>query len=241
MKRNCSPPKSPEVPKRRGFGLKNYEELIPPEEELAAQLQKLPKFSPRATDELLAAARARANAQSVSLDAAIGLERAERTTSQLKALLKALGLNPAAPNVWRDGFIKLAKLHHNASRLVHSWSKQSNPARWSFKDESWLLAEVYEWKQLGYRERPAVELIASGKTRSELPQPAKVGKAGFDALWRKYMRLKKERTSDSGATRWQWMLGSGCDSSFERNLFLVENPELRSFLVGDNQSPKKLR
>jgi hypothetical protein len=244
MKNKAKKPKL-ENPKGRGFGVRKYEKLLPPCDTLDEQRRKLRRFPSYGTDELLAASRARL-AQNSTLDDVIALVRSERMSSQLTELMKDLGLNPAARDCWRDGFIKLAKLHHNVDRLIHRWSEQYNPAKWSFEEESSLLVEAYGLQQLGHSERKAIEIIANGELRSrrarrlsQLEIHTKSSKARFNALWRKYMRLKRERTNSPGLALERMVLGTKFESNFEIWLFMLENHGLGDALSGDNQSPKK--
>jgi hypothetical protein len=229
--RGAVPRKRRKNQQNRGFGVSNHERLIPPPEELDTQRQRLRQFPPYATHELLAAAHKRESIK-LTLDEAITLVHEERTNSQLTQLIEQLGLDPAAPDCWRDGFIRLAKLHHNVGRLIHRWTrKHNNAAEWTIAEQIELLWRVADFQRQGKSEREAVELVARGKLRARrIPGRHASSKSRFRAFWQKYMRLKRRQKAN---TRWQYNPDNPHASEFIRSLFLLEFPGVEHLLRGN--------
>jgi hypothetical protein len=96
------------------------EALVPDDESVAAGLRSLPRFDPYPTSDILSEARALMSA-TTTLDDAVSIAWGRLQTRQLEVLIRALGLDPGAPNVHRVALTRLAGIHHGLGRLVHRW------------------------------------------------------------------------------------------------------------------------
>src|SRR6476646_26440 len=148
--------------KRKRAERRSRSVYLPTEDALEAERKQLPFFEPYETRKLMAEA-ARTNNGNVS-DAAIADVYNKHCRTQTVQLLRALGCDLNDAQVWAKAFMKLARLHHNAGRLVHHLRLPPSAKVWTVEDESALLCAVYASVQGGLSEREAVRRMADAKT-----------------------------------------------------------------------------
>jgi len=85
------------------------------------------------------------------LQTLVTLGEAHKVDGQLEQLLRSVGLDPASPTAWRDGFLLLACLHYDVGKPRRTNKNAKKP---SLDDDMLLLREM-------------VQLTSRGLTRSK--------------------------------------------------------------------------
>ena len=226
--------------KRKRANRRSRSIYLPTEDALEAERKQLPFFEPYETKRLLADA-ARANNGNAS-DAAIADVYNKHLRAQTIQLLRALGYDPNNKQCWPNAFMKLARLHHNAGRLVHRLRLPPNAKAWAAEDESALLCAVYASVQGGLSEREAVRRMADAKTFPHYERQSWKRPSGHAtriarqlALRRKYRRLRAQSKGPDPIGR---QLGIGV-TDFEMSLIELGLPAPSAAPSGDKPRARK--
>jgi hypothetical protein len=201
--------------------------LVPKNGEVRSARRKLPVFKPHDLRSLISEAKKNVEAD---VDTAFLLVFRRRNETQLKDLLRRLGVDPSSPNAWERGFFHLAVLHHGVGHLVwYSPRTNRNSATWTPSHDLALLREIFVLRQMGMSERAAVRKLASDpKKRQQFPYRRKGHFSTADetknreaALW---VRLQKVKASARGTSTVELALGVSQEglSSVERRLYELD-------------------
>jgi hypothetical protein len=91
--------------------------VIPNPKELKTRRKSLPKFKPLELDESIKHPRAHDDPADDYANYTETLRR--ETNQQMLELLRRLGVDPAQPNAWRNGFFWLAWHHHGVGHFSY--------------------------------------------------------------------------------------------------------------------------
>src|SRR5262245_18634308 len=86
--------------------------ILPKKHEVKSARRKLPVFGPHDLRSLMTEAKTNDKAD---VDTAFLLAFRRRNETQMKDLLRRVGVDPARSDVWQRGFFHLAVLHHGAA------------------------------------------------------------------------------------------------------------------------------
>ena len=132
--------------------------LFPKDHELKSARRKLPRFDPHDLRSLITEAKTNDNAD---VDTAFLLAFRRRNDTQMKELLRRLGVDPSRSDAWERGFFHLASLHHGVGHLAwYPHRTNRNSATWTPTHDLALLREVIVLRQKGLSERRAVKKLA---------------------------------------------------------------------------------
>jgi hypothetical protein len=214
--------------------------LFPKEDDVRSARRKLPVFDPHDLRSLISEAKKN---DEVDVDTAVLLAFRRRTESQMKDLLRRLGVDPSRPDAWERGFFHLALLHHGVGYLAwYPRRTNRNSATWTSTHDLALLQEVIVLRDKGLSERRAVKkLAADPKKRALFPyrrkgyrfSTAEDLKNREAALW---ARLQKLKASARGILGLALGVSQGNLSSGERSLYELDMSWLPP-KVGENQKP----
>jgi hypothetical protein len=199
-----------------------------PKDEVKSARRKLPLFDPHDLRSLISEAKTYDKAD---LDTAFLLAFRRRNDTQMKDLLRRLGVDPSRSDAWERGFFHLAFLHHGVGHLAwYPRRTNRNSVRWAPTHDLALLREVFLLRQKGLSERAAVKKLAADPKKREL-FPYRTQGYRFStaedpqkreaALW---ARLQKLKASARGKSIVDVLLGVSQDglSSIERNLYELD-------------------
>jgi hypothetical protein len=214
---------------------------LPKDNEVKSARRKLPVFDPHDLRSLISEAKKNDEAD---VDTAVLLAFRRRTESQMKDLLRRLGVDPSRADAWERGFFHLAVLHHRVGHLAWYPSRSNrNSATWTPAHDLTLLQEVFVLRQAGLSARAAVKKLAfDRKRRQQFPyrkkgyfSTADESKNREAALW---ARLQKLKASARGRSILELALGvsQGDLSSVERSLYELDMSSLLP-KIGENQKP----
>jgi len=142
------------------------------------------------------------------LQTLVSTGEAEKVDGELKRLLQALGLDPASPAAWRDGFLLFACLHYDVGKPRRT---NKNAEKLSAGNDWVLLHEVIRLKDQGLNEAKAIEKLASDPSKADLLKLKPMSSIAQRAeVLRK--RLKKITNSALG---WDALMGSPSVSTVE--------------------------
>jgi len=154
------------------------------------------------------------------LQTLVSTGEAEKVDGELKRLLQALGLDPASPAAWRDGFLLFACLHYDVGKPRRT---NKNAEKLSAGNDWVLLHEVIRLKDQGLNEAKAIEKLASDPSKADLLKLKPMSSIAQRAeVLRK--RLKKITNSALG---WDALMGSPSVSTVEETLTNLILSEVR--------------
>jgi hypothetical protein len=221
--------------------------IVPKEHNVKSARRKLPVFGPHDLRSLITEAKTNDKAD---FDTAFLLAFRRRNATQMKDLLRRLGVDPARSDAWQRGFFHLAALHHGVGHLAwYPRRTNRNSATWTPTHDLALLREVVVLRQKGLSERRAVKKLAADPKKRELfPYRRQGSRFSIDedpqkrgaALW---ARLQKLKASTRGKSILDLLLGVSQDdlSSIERSLFGLHLSRLLPKLVKTNRRSKTPR
>src|ERR1700730_3702352 len=216
--------------------------LFPKDHEVKSAGRKLPVFDAHDLRSLIT--EAKRNDQGY-MDTAFLLAFRGRNDTQMKDLLRRLGVDPSRADAWERGFFYLAFLHHGVGHLAwYPRRTNRNSASWTPTHDLALLREVTLLGQKGLSERAAVKKLASDrKKRQQFPYRKKEYFSTADepkkreaALW---ARLQKLKASTRGTSIVDLLVSVSHDglSSIERRLYELD---MSSSLPRDGENQKPL-
>ncbi len=261
-KKRHSPPRC--EPVRPAYGAE-IERLLPDNAEIEARYKALKarvSFR-RDAKKLLEQARIVAQSERITVDEAMGVLRSFLRERQSVELIQAMGLDPNEPDAWREGFMQLAEIHYDVSRLVHRWKpsrKKTKPTR----EQLSILVAVRERIDRGEAnsERDAIWQLAKEGDLPYRPQRLGQGDPGYpggdpgypespDALssrkplsesenkrekaYRKRLALANRSVGDLNNSLSRALDVQHFDSNFEALLWLIENKASLSPLPGGDK------
>jgi hypothetical protein len=142
---------------------KNQILLIPGPEEVENQRRRLPCFPPHDLNGLLSEAESQGLSGKERDDAVI-LRMRKINLEQIAQLGRALGVDPAAPDFWRRGFLALAGLHHGIGHIsVRPKKTNRNSATWTTDHDLLLIREMCALRSQGLSDRKAIEQLSKDK------------------------------------------------------------------------------
>jgi hypothetical protein len=205
--------------------------LFPKDYEVKSARRKLPVFDPHDLRSLINEAKTNGEAD---VDTAFILAFRRRNDTQMKELLRRLGVDPSRSDAWERGFFHLALLHHGVAHLAwYPRRTNRNSATWTPTHDLALLREVIVLRQRGLGERAAVKKLASDpKKRQQFPYRQKGYFSTADepqkreaALW---ARLQKLKQSAGGKSIVDLLVGVSQKglSSIERTLYELDAPKM---------------
>jgi hypothetical protein len=206
--------------------------ILPKEHEVKSARRKLPVFGPHDLRSLITEAKTNDKAD---FDTAFLLAFRRRNETQMKDLLRRLGVDPARSDAWQRGFFHLAVLHHGVGHLAwYPPRTNRNSATWTPTHDVALLREVFFLRQKGLSERAAVKKLATDPKKRELFPYRRQGyrfstveepQKREAALW---ARLQKVKASARGKSIVDLLVGISQDglSSIERSLYELDMPSL---------------
>jgi hypothetical protein len=92
-------------------------------------------------------------------------EEAAKVDGELERLLIALGLDPASPAAWRDGFLLLAAMHHDVGKPRRT---NKNAEKLCSDDDMILLREIIQLRGRGLTREQAINALASDPSKAHL-------------------------------------------------------------------------
>lgn len=136
---------------------------------------------------------------------------AQKVDYELEELLRSLGLDPARPTAWRDGFLLLACLHYDVGKPRHT---NKNAEKLCSDDNMILLREMIQLTSRGLTREQAIEKLASDQSKAHLFRFKSTSSATQRAeVLRKRLRaIKKKRVG------WKNVWGSPSISTVEEAL-----------------------
>jgi transcriptional regulator with XRE-family HTH domain len=141
--------------------------LSPKEHEVKKVCSKLPLFKPHDLRSLIT--EAKTNDDKADVDTAFLLALRRRNDTQMKELLRRLGVDPSRSDAWERGFFHLAFLHYGVGHLAwYSRRTNRNSATWTPTHDLALLREVVVLRQRRLSERAAVKELASDPKKRQL-------------------------------------------------------------------------
>jgi hypothetical protein len=142
--------------------------LLPKDHEVKSARRKLPVFDAHDLRSLIT--EAKRNDQG-DMDTTFLFAFRRRNDTQMKDLLRRLGVDPSRADAWERGFFHLAFLHHGVGHLAwYPRRTNRNSASWTPTHDLALLREVTLLGQKGLSERAAVKKLASDrKKRPQFP------------------------------------------------------------------------
>jgi hypothetical protein len=206
--------------------------LFPKDHELKSARRQLRRFDQHDLRSLITEAKTNDKAD---VDTAFLLAFRRRNETQMKHLLRRLGVDPSSSDAWERGFFHLASLHHGVGHLAwYPHRTNRNSATWTPTHDLALLREVIVLRQKGLSERRAVKKLAADPKKRELfpyrrqgyrfstveePQKRKA------ALW---ARLQKVKASARGKSIVNLLvsISQGGLSSIERMLYELDMSSL---------------
>ena len=206
--------------------------LFPKDQEVKSARRKLPVFDPHDLRSLISEAKTNDKAD---VDTAFFFAFRRRNDTQMKELLRHLGVDPSRPDAWERGFFQLALLHHGVGHLAwYPRRTNRNSATWTSTHDLALLREVIILRQKGLSEHRAVKkLAADPKKRKLFPyrrhgywfSTAEDPQKREAALW---ARLQKLKASARGTSIVDLLVGVSQDglSSIERRLYELDMSRL---------------
>jgi len=90
---------------------------------------------------------------------------AQKVNGQLEQLLRSLGLDPASPVAWRDGFLLLACLHYDVGKPRRT---NKNAQKFSADDDFALPYEMSRLTKQGMSPEEAINALASDPSKADL-------------------------------------------------------------------------
>src|SRR5215831_18910725 len=121
--------------------------LFPKDDDVRSERRRVPVFDPHDLRSLISEAKANGEAD---VDTAFVFTFRRRNESQMRDLLRRLGVDPSRPDAWERGFFHLAFLHHGVGHLA--WYPQrtnKNAVTWTPDHDLVLLREVFILRQGG--------------------------------------------------------------------------------------------
>ena len=153
--------------------------LFPKDDEVKNARRKLPAFEPHDLRSLISEAKTH---DKVDIDTAFLLAFRRRNDTQMKDLLRRLGVDPSRSDAWERGFFHLAFLHHGVGHLAwYPRRTNRNSASWTPTHDLALLREVTLLGQKGLSERAAVKKLASDRKKSQQFPHRKKGRTRTNA------------------------------------------------------------
>jgi hypothetical protein len=230
----------PKTPSRR-----SKISLFPKDHEVKSTRRELPVFDPHDLRSLITEAKRNDQA---GADSAFLFAFRRRNETQMKELLRRLGVDPSRPNAWERGFFQLALLHHGVGHLAwYPRRTNRNSATWTPTHDLALLQEVIVLRQSGLSDRAAIKKLASDpKKHQQFPYREKgyFSTAGHrqkrEAALR--ARLEKLKASARGTSIVDLLVGVSLDelSSIERRLYELDMSSSRPEMVKINRGSKKV-
>jgi hypothetical protein len=205
--------------------------LFPKDHEVESARRKLPVFDPQDLRSLINEAKTNDNAD---VDTAFLLAFRRRNDTQMKELLRRLGVDPSRSDAWERGFFHLALLHHGVGHLAwHPRRTNRNSATWTPTHDLALLREVVVLRQSGLSERAAVrELASDPKKCQQFPYRQKGYFSTADQRQKRgaalRARLESLKASARGNSIVDLLIGVSQDglSSIERRLYELDSPKM---------------
>jgi hypothetical protein len=142
----------------------------------------------------------------------VGTGEAQKVDGQLEQLLVALGLDPASPDAFRDGFLLLACLRYGVGRPRRHTAK--NAEKLCSGDNMILLREIIQLMGQGLNPGQAINKLAGDQRKAHLFKfkPTSSNTQRADALRK---RLKKITNASLG---WDALMGSSTVTAVEEML-----------------------
>jgi hypothetical protein len=118
-------------------------------------------------------------------------EEAAKVDDELQRLLQALGLDPASPTAFRDGFLLLGALHCGVGRPRRT---NANAEKLSADDDWVLLHEMIRLKDQGCNQEQAIEKLASDPSKTDplKLKPTSSQEQRVEALSKRVSAMKKK-------------------------------------------------
>jgi hypothetical protein len=206
--------------------------LFPKDQEVKSARRKLRRFDPHDLRSLITEAKTNDKAD---VDTAFFLAFRRRNDTQMKELLRRLGVDASRSDAWERGFFHLAFLHHGVGHLAwYPHRTNRNSATWTAAHDLALLREVTVLRQKGLSERRAVKKLAADPKKRELFPYRRQGyrfstaedpQKRRAALW---ARLQKLKASAGRKSILELLVGVSQDglSSIERSLYELDMSSL---------------
>jgi hypothetical protein len=99
------------------------------------------------------------------LQTLVSTGEANRVDGELEQLLRSLGLDPASPTAWRDGFLLLACLHYDVGKPRRT---NKNAKNLSTDDNVVLCREMIQLMGRGLTEPQAIKELAGDRRKEHL-------------------------------------------------------------------------
>jgi hypothetical protein len=131
----------------------------------------------------------------------VATKEAQKVDGELEHLLQSLGVDPANPTAWRDGFLILACLHHGVGRPRRT---NENAKKLSVDDDFVLLCEMSRLEKQGLTPEQAIEKLASDQTKADL---FKFKATSSNAQRAEVLRKRLNKIIDSGVG-WEALCGN---------------------------------
>ncbi len=152
---------------------------------------------------------------------------AAKVDGELEQLLIALGLDPASPAAWRDGFLLLACLHHGVGRPPRT---NKNAEKLCSDDDLLLLREMIRLRGQGLNPEQAINKLASDQRKAHLFKfkPTSSNAQRAEALRKRVKKIINQRLG------WEALMGSPSVSTVEEALInlTVAEVEKRNAILG---------
>ena len=111
-------------------------QLFPPAGWRKDQLSRLRKFRPHKLKEVIREATGNAKGNGINAEVLLNFRR--RNEEQIIQLARAMGFDPADPDVWQRAFFNLATIHWGVGHLSWTPPRESNrrAAKWTAEHNS---------------------------------------------------------------------------------------------------------
>lgn len=134
------------------------------------------------------------------LQTLVSTREAQRVDGELEQLLRSLGLDPASPTAWRDGFLLLASLHYDVGKPRRT---NVNAQKLSGSDDLLLLREIIQLMGQGLNEDQALKKLVGDRQKEHLFKfkPSSSDKQRIETLRKRLDRIKRRAGRADGWLR----------------------------------------
>ncbi len=125
------------------------------------------------------------------LQTLVSTGEAEKVDEQLEQLLRSLGLDPASPAAWRDGFLLLAALYCGVGKPRRT---NRNAEKLSANDDFVLLCEMSRLMKQGITQEQALHRLAADRSIAQALRlnPESSNVQHFETLKKRLGAMKKK-------------------------------------------------
>jgi DNA-binding transcriptional MerR regulator len=170
----------------------------------------------------------------------------QQVDKQLEQLLMALGLDPASPTAWRDGFCLLACLHYDIGKPPRT---NTNAEKMYRDDDLLLIREMIQSRDRGLNQDQAIKVLVSNQSKEQLFK-FKTLSSKTQRIETLRKRLKKIKRASRGDAVFRDIWGKLPESIVEEVLMNLmwpkfadndEGPDSRLDQVADAPDQRKAR